>query len=181
MSRALLAGLTLAFVVPIAVAAPSAEIAQGKIAVTGLSDATGLKIVVAEGTEADIAARPAVAGEWAEAPDKVVFTPKYPLRPGTRYRVIGGSKALEVRTPKPPASTTAVTHIRPTATELPENVLRFYIAFSRPMPRGDVYRYVSLYTESGKKDVQPFVELDAELWNADHTLLTLLIDPGRIK
>lgn len=167
---------------PLTAATPMADVADGKVVVSGLLSTKGLSLVVAEGTEAEIAARPAVTGEWVSADGRVVFTPKYPLRPGTRYRVLGGGDALEVRTPKKAArEPTAVTHVYPTATELPENVLRFYIEFSRPMPRGDVYRYVSLYTEAGKKDVQPFVELDNELWNPDQTRLTLLIDPGRIK
>lgn len=182
MSRTLLAFLALSLSLPVAAAAPTAEVVGGKIVVTGAAADTDLKVVVAEGSEADIAARPPMTGEWTRADGKLVFTPKYPLRPGTRYRVVGGSDRLDVRTPKAaPREHTAVTHVYPTATELPENVLRFYIQFNRPMPRGDVYRYVSLYNEAGKKDVQPFVELDAELWNADQTLLTLLSDPGRIK
>ena len=181
MSRSLIAVIVLFPAPTIATAGPSAELADGKIVVTGLKS-TDLKVVVAEGTEADIAARPAISGEWESKDGKLVFTPRYPFRPATRYRIVGASTQLEVRTPKPPpAERTAVTHVYPTATELPENVLRFYVAFNRPMPRGDVYRFVSLYTETGKKDVQPFVELDAELWNSDQTLLTLLIDPGRIK
>ena len=49
------------------------------------------------------------------------------------------------------------------------------------MPRGDVYKHVQVFGENGKPLTQPFVELDNELWNADQTRLTLLIDPGRIK
>jgi hypothetical protein len=163
-------------------AAPAARVEEGKIVISGLSSAKGLSVVVAEGTEADIAARPAVSGEWAAEAAKVVFTPKYPLRPGTAYRVLGAGERLDVRVPKAErGKPTVVTHIYPSGTELPENVLRFYIEFNRPMPRGDVYKYVRVLKEDGKPDVLPFVELDNELWNADHTRLTLLIDPGRIK
>jgi len=163
-------------------AAPSATVAGGNIVVTGLGSPKGLTIVVAEGTEADIAARPPVTGEWADQDGKLVFTPKYPLKAGTRYRVIGAAQPLDVRTPKAERrKPTVVTHIYPSAGELPENVLRFYIEFNQPMPRGDAYQYVRLLSEEGKADPLPFVELDHELWNADQTRLTLLIDPGRIK
>jgi hypothetical protein len=165
-----------------AAAAPTATVADGKITVTGVTSPKGLSVVVAEGTEADIAARPPVAGDWKADEGKVVFTPKYPLKAGTTYRVIGTASPLDVHTPKAErGKPTVVTHIYPSAAELPENVLRFYIEFNQPMPRGDSYRYVRLVSENGKADPLPFVELDQELWNADQTRLTLLIDPGRIK
>jgi hypothetical protein len=50
------------------------------------------------------------------------------------------------------------------------------------MARGNVYRYIRLINDTDKKDVDlPFLELDEELWTADQTRFTLLIDPGRIK
>ena len=181
MSRVLPAALALLIATPL-IAAPTAGIADGKIVVTGIGSPDTLRVVVAEGTEAEIAARPAVSGEWVAAAGKVVFSPKYPLKPGTKYRVLGAGDGLDVRIPKPdPGKPTAVTHIFPTATELPENVLRFYVEFSQPMPRGEVYKYVQIYTDEGKRIELPFLEIDDELWNADQTRITLLIDPGRIK
>ncbi|HKB04393.1 MAG TPA: hypothetical protein VKD90_19370 [Gemmataceae bacterium] len=181
MSRFLPAAFALLIATPL-LAAPTAGIADGKIVVTGVGSSNRLRVVVAEGTEAEIATRPAVSGEWAAAAGKAVFTPKYPLQPGTRYRVLGAGDGLEVRIPKPDSGKpTAVTHIYPTATELPANVLRFYVEFNRPMPRGEVYKHVHIYTDEGKKVELPFLEIDDELWNADQTRITLLIDPGRIK
>jgi hypothetical protein len=165
-----------------AAAAPAATVVDGKIVIIEVASPKGLSVIVAEGAEADIAARPPVAGEWKAEEGRVVFTPKYPLKPGTKYRVIGASDRLEVSTPRAErGKPTVVTHIYPSATELPENVLRFYIEFNQPMPRGDSYQYVRLLSEDGKADPLPFVELDRELWNPDQTRLTLLIDPGRIK
>ena len=43
--------LTLLLTAPIAFAAPSIAIADGKIVVTGVADSKGLSVVVAEGTE----------------------------------------------------------------------------------------------------------------------------------
>lgn len=166
----------------VARSAPRVAVEKGQIVVSGISSAKGLTVVVAEGTEAEIADRPAVSGEWAAVADRVVFTPKYPLKAGTRYRVLGAGERLEVHVAKAERGRpTRISHIYPSGTELPENVLRFYIEFNQPMPRGNVYRYVSVLDDKGKRDVLPFVELDNELWNADQTRLTLLIDPGRIK
>ena len=181
MPRATPTLLTL-FLAGAAVAAPTATVADGKIVVIGVSSPKGLSVVVAEGSETDIAARPPVVGEWAVMDGKLVFTPTYPFKAGTAYRVVGVPDRLEVRSPRAEASKpTVITHVYPTSTDLPENVLRFYIEFNQPMPRGDVYKYVKVLDDTGKPDPLPFVELDQELWSADQTRLTLLIDPGRIK
>jgi len=182
MSRAFPQVLVLLTIAPLATAAPSATVADGKIVVSGLLSTKALSVVVAEGSGEDIAARPPMAGEWSSADGKITFTPKYPLKPGTKYRVTGGGTALEVRAPEPPKPKPArLTHIYPAATELPANVLRFYLEFDQPMPRGEVYKHVRLLNEKGDKDPLPFLEIDDELWNADQTRVTLLVDPGRIK
>jgi hypothetical protein len=181
MLRTFLPILVLLLTAPVATAAPAAQVADGKIVVTSLPSARGMSVIVGEGTEDEIAARPPVAGEWESAGGKLVFTPKYPLKPGTKYRVVGGGESFEVRAPMAaPEKPTRLTDIYPIATELPENVLRFYLQFDRPMPRGDSYKYVRLLNDKGEKDPLPFVEID-ELWNVEQTRLTLLVDPGRIK
>jgi hypothetical protein len=84
-----------------------------------------------------------------------------------------------------PADTTApsthVVQIFPTAAVLPENQLKFYVHFSAPMSRGDIFSHVNLRDEKGKVIELPFLELAEELWDPTMTRLTLLIDPGRIK
>lgn len=163
-------------------AAPVISIVDGKIVLTGLGSSKGLSVVVADGKEDEIAARPAMNGEWADESGKVVFTPKYALKPGTKYRILGAGDRLEVRVPAAErGKPTILTRILPSTEEIPENVLRFYLEFNQPMPRGDVYKHIQILTEDAKPVVQPFLELDDELWNADQTRLTLLIDPGRLK
>jgi hypothetical protein len=181
MSRILPAAFALLVASPL-IAAPTIKVADGKIVVTGVSSSERLRVVVADGTAAEIAARPAVSGEWTTVAGNAVFAPKYPLNPGTRYRLLGAGDGLEVRVPKPePGKPTVVTHIFPTAAELPENVLRFYIEFNKPMPRGEVYKHVRIENDKGQKIELPFLEIDDELWNPEQTRITLLIDPGRIK
>ena len=76
---------------------------------------------------------------------------------------------------------TRVTAIFPSGTELPENVLRFYVQFSAPMSQGNSYGYVHLRDDKGAEIDRPFLELPQELWSPDGTRLTLLFEPGRIK
>lgn len=162
---------------------PTVTLDKGAVVVNGVADATGLRLVVTGGTDAETAARPAMSGEWTTAPGKVVFAPKYPLKAGATYRLfLAAGKPIDVRVPageRP--KTAALTGISPSAPDIPENVLRFYLHFDHPMPRGNVYQYVRVLADDGRPVAQPFLKLDDELWNENHTRLTLLIEPGRIK
>lgn len=74
-----------------------------------------------------------------------------------------------------------VLSIQPSRKSWPENLLRVYLHFSRPMARGEAIQRISIKDESGRVLVQPFLELDQELWDRDGRRLTLLFDPGRVK
>jgi len=78
-------------------------------------------------------------------------------------------------------STTRVEHVYPSAGELPENQLKLYVFFSAPMRRGEAWQRVHLLDSDGKPVELAFLEIDQELWDRDHTRLTILFDPGRIK
>jgi hypothetical protein len=80
-----------------------------------------------------------------------------------------------------PEEPTRVTAVYPSATELPENQLKFYLHFSGPMGRGEAYEHVQLLRASGEPVDLPFLEIGEELWDRSGQRLTLLIDPGRIK
>lgn len=82
------------------------------------------------------------------------------------------------KSPHPPATVIAV---YPTTEIVPENLLRFYVHFSRPMARGNVYSHVRLLTAEGNEVDLPFLELGEEFWDPQQQRLTLLLDPGRIK
>jgi hypothetical protein len=74
-----------------------------------------------------------------------------------------------------------VDHVYPSRDALPENQLRFYLHFSAPMSRGDVYQYIRLLDAAGKPVETPFLELEQELWDEASRRFTLFIQPGRIK
>jgi hypothetical protein len=137
---------------------------------------------------------PPMAGEAVVADRRLRFTPRYPLKPGVRYRAVlqmsrlpGGYRdAPDVTAefelpPGEPQPKATVTHIYPTADTLPENQLKFYIHFSAPMSRGEAYGHVHLLDADGKEVDAPFLELGEELWDPDFRRFTLLFDPGRIK
>ena len=84
--------------------------------------------------------------------------------------------SCEIKTPQAQVSV-----VYPTADHLPENLLRFYIYFSKPMQREDILSSVYLTDSNGNKVEGVFLDNRFDLWSADSTRLTLLFDPGRVK
>jgi hypothetical protein len=139
-------------------------------------------------------------GAYTISGDTLRFTPRFPPIRGTRYtaRFNGGAfnaKSGEhvsaivsdvVWTREQPAGspTTVVDEIYPTADSVPMNLLRMYILFSAPMTVNDgVNNHIHLVDEKGTAVEKAFLIPTGgqELWDPNHTRLTLFLDPGRIK
>jgi len=149
-----------------------------------------LSVYVGKGIQAG---QPAIAGTYAVKGDALRFTPRYPLKGGLAYRAeiflpapdrnsapSRHEKVVELPAPPPPAPA-KVAAVYPSASVLPDNQLRFYLHFSAPMSRGDVYDHIRLLNEDGQSVNRPFLEIGEELWDNSGTRLTLLFDPGRVK
>ncbi|HEX5447569.1 MAG TPA: hypothetical protein VFW87_27385, partial [Pirellulales bacterium] len=127
----------------------------------------------------DAADEPAVLGSYKAIPGGVRFTPRYPLQPGLRYRAEfdsgdGAEVRVELQAPeRPPAAATKVAAVYPTASELPENQLKFYLHFTAPMGRGEAYDHLRLLDEAGDDLDLPFLEIGEELWDPSGKRLTL--------
>jgi hypothetical protein len=146
------------------------------------------RVVVAGGTNEELMARPAISGSYTLTETGVRFDPQFPFVPGREYTAIlydlpNGKPMLTTFTlPKPPAGPrVAITEVYPSANRLPENTLRFYIHFSGPVARGDVYRHLKLIRDDGVEVKEPFLELPEELWANEGNRLTVLFHPGRVK
>jgi hypothetical protein len=130
---------------------------------------------------------PAMLGQYRVERGALVFAPQFPVQPGVRYRAtarIPGMAPISTIVDIPKAAlkpTTVVDHVYPSTNVLPENQLKFYIHFSRPMARGFAYEHVQLLDESGAQVKVPFLELNEELWDPEARRFTLFFDPGRIK
>ena len=150
----------------------------------------------------DIDELPAIVGEYDVSRDgsTLVFRPRFGWSAGQTYTamldlgVINELIMSEMTTEATvlegsfvvPASAIpderpAITAIYPTADEVPENLLRFYIAFSQPMQRGNVYDVVQLLDANGNEVEWPFLRIGQEFWDRDMQVLTIILDPGRIK
>ena len=130
---------------------------------------------------------PSMLGSTSIENGNLVFTPRFSLQPGTKFRVMVQSDpylkpdAFVVETPKRNEKTPSVAAVYPSSSTLPENTLRFYVQFSTPMQKGNIYRHLSIREVGGKVVELPFLEIEQEFWSRDSKRLTLLLDPGRIK
>ncbi len=128
-----------------------------------------------------------MAGRLERDDRTLSFRPTFGFVAGQEYVVRTGrngepDQLTEFRIPREAAAAPAlVTGIYPSGDALPENVLRFYVHFSVPMTPHLATDFIALRDASGRTDRAAFMRFKQELWNADRTRLTVLIDPGRIK
>jgi hypothetical protein len=139
--------------------------------------------------EATSADAKAVQGCHRLEGEYLLFTPYFPFEKGMTYVV----RIQQADTEEPyayhafqvgkaqPVEKAAIQSIYPSADELPENLLRFYLYFQTPMKKGQALEHISLIDVAGNVDKRAFMEFKQELWSPDGKRFTLLFDPGRIK
>lgn len=194
LARATLAEVTIHLV-------PSADASKSCVCVEGLSQESlqALRKLPAERlsghfklfvqTPSEDRSLPAVLGDYAIEAGSLTFRPRFGLSSGQSYQAEfysplsdQGTIHAMLQVPAAPLAEAAkVDAIYPSISELPQNVLRFYLHFSAPMQQGNVYRYIDISHENGEQLAFPFLELSEELWDRPGTRLTLLLDPGRVK
>lgn len=136
--------------------------------------------------DANPATMPAVSGTPVQTKDSIRFESRFGLSAGKKYRVRlfdrnGRQHELFVSIPKGDLQPPKVVAIHPSASEVPANMLKFYVHFSQPMRRGSIYKHVKLLKKDGSEIELPFLEIEQEFWSRDGLRLTLLLDPGRVK
>ncbi len=124
----------------------------------------------------------ALLGESEKIDSGVIFQPLWPFSEGMTYEILNGDVVLANFTiPITKKADIEILGVYPSADTIPENNLKIYIEFSQPMSQGKALRNVKLFDlkEGNERDV--FLDLRPELWNEEGTILTLWLDPGRIK
>lgn len=124
-----------------------------------------------------------VLGAFIKTDTGILFQPLIPLSPGMEYgvlqqnRVVGKVK-VPANTDKTPPEVLAV---YPLVDTVPENLLKLYIRFSEPMQTGNALEHIFLLDKNRDTLDRIFLNLQPELWGDGDRVLTLWIDPGRIK
>ncbi len=131
--------------------------------------------------------RTPIAGTYRVDDRTITFSPVFSFDEGQSYTVLSHASAQgPVRTeftlgPEAGLPPPEIVALYPSGPEIPENTLRFYIHFSRPMAPHVAADFIRLVDARGTNDPDAFMSFTQELWNEDRTRLTLLMDPGRIK
>ena len=125
--------------------------------------------------------QPAILGEYGIAEEAITFKPILPFTRGLVYDIRFGGQSLKKIFIPFSDTTPEVLAVFPTQDTLPYNLLKIYLKFSKPMREGQSLQHIVLI--KNKKDTVrgTFLDLPQELWNNDRTMLTLWLDPGRIK
>ncbi len=112
------------------------------------------------------------------------FQPAIPLAGGQSYEFRSDGKKLSGFTINDNGSRIPpeMVAIYPTNDTVPENLLKIYLQFSQPMQAvGKALDFITVMDNTTGHEINIFLELKAELWNAERNQLTLWLDPGRIK
>lgn len=136
-----------------------------------------LKIILANGEK-----QKGILGNFSVDGDAVLFMPLIPLSPGLTYKILQDNRVIgNISVPFNKEESPVLVTIYPEKDTLPENLLKFYFHFSKPMRTGQSLNYVCLL--DARKDTMRnvFLNLQPELWDTSGTVLTLWLDPGRIK
>ena len=124
-----------------------------------------------------------ILGEFGQTDEKLVFEPIIPFSNGQAYEIRRDSEPIFEFTIAPKvASAAELLAIYPSRDTVPENLLKMYFVFSKPMQEvGRMLDNIKVYNKTDGREESIFLALENELWNKEHTQLTLWLDPGRIK
>jgi hypothetical protein len=126
---------------------------------------------------------PSIIGNYKSIERYIVFEPAIPFTTGMKYTVLYKNRKLQdILVPAPPGKKAPmVTGIYPSADSVPENLLKIYIGFSEQMQEGVSAQHIFLIRDGKDTLTDVFLDLQPELWNHDRNMLTLWLNPGRIK
>jgi hypothetical protein len=124
-----------------------------------------------------------ILGEYSIESDSVLFRPLIPFSPGSHYHVYWKEENIsEFDIPaRGWEDLSKVLDVYPGIDTVPENLLKFYIHFSNSMAEGRAYENLFLIRDGKDTLSSVFLDLQQELWNRERTILTVWLDPGRIK
>ena len=125
-----------------------------------------------------------VLGDFKKEGSDIQFTPIIAFTRGETYEILLEDTIIqEFLVPKDmEAERPKLLSFYPRLDTVPENLLKMYLVFSKPMQQSQsTLDFIKVFNTTTSKEVEIFLPLQNELWNEDKTELTLWLDPGRIK
>ena len=124
----------------------------------------------------------AVMGTVERGEDAITFRPLVPFNQDRPYTVLCEGKVLHFTVAKShDYEAIQVVDIYPSDREVPANILKWYVRFSRPVNPVKIYDHIHFLDEEGAKIDRSILNLKAPLLSDDGMLLTIWIEPGRQK
>ena len=125
---------------------------------------------------------PAILGTVDKNDSYTTFTPFVPFDQETAYTLVYNKQAFvfEISRSEDNVPMT-VTGIYPSVKQVPANILKWYIEFSKPVNPVRIYEHIQFLDKDGNAIDRSILHLGAPLLSADGTLLTVWIEPGRQK
>lgn len=125
----------------------------------------------------------AVLGAVTKTGDELLFTPLVPFTRGLKYDIkLKNNSIGNFSVPFPDSSNAPyIKAVYPAGDTLPSNLLKWTFEFSAPMQEGEALKHIHLIKNQRDTLTEVFLELSPELWNEASTVLTVWMDPGRIK
>ncbi|MBK5277843.1 MAG: Ig-like domain-containing protein [Bacteroidia bacterium] len=127
--------------------------------------------------------RTAILGKYKIEEEQIVFESAVHLTRGFQYEVLWLDSLLaEIEIPiDESVIAPELLMVYPTQDTVPENLLKIFLHFSQPMVEGQSISHITLLKNGRDTLDGTFLDLQPELWNNESTVLTLWLDPGRIK
>jgi len=125
---------------------------------------------------------PTIIGTIESEKSSIIFKPLVPFNQETPYTLLCEGAVSHFSIDKPQAyEAIDIVNIYPSVKEVPANILKWYIRFSRPVNPVKIYEHIQFLNEDGAAIDRSILNLKAPLLSDDGTLLTIWIEPGRQK
>jgi len=123
-----------------------------------------------------------ILGKTVKKKDTVQFIPLVPFDWNQKYTLVYKNHIEHYTLPIPKDyESIFVTKIYPSASVVPENILKWYIQFSRPVNTIQLYDHLKFINTSGDTLPRAILPLVNTLISGDGTVATVWITPGRQK
>ncbi|MCH2032843.1 MAG: hypothetical protein MK202_04900 [Tenacibaculum sp.] len=127
--------------------------------------------------------RKSIIGNINRQGDRLIFSPLLPFQVETNYTVVFNNTYYEFSIPlESNYKILSVQNLYPNSSELPSNLLKWYVEFSKPVNPTNIYDHISLIDNRTQKKVdRALLPLETPLLSNDGKLITLWVEPGRQK
>ncbi len=123
-----------------------------------------------------------IIGKIQKENSHIIFRPLVPFDLDTDYTFLSKSHIIPFRLEnEADKQSLQVTHIFPSTDEIPANILKWYILFSKPVNPIKIYDHIQFLDDNNNVIDRSILNLGAPLLSSDGMLLTVWIEPGRQK